>query len=390
MLASIRDIEGARVAGWGVAHTGTFGGWVWLTGNEAPSVEAARVADAHSDVEIRLGAVHSYSELLAAQDGLFDDIGPTGHVGSEGLADVEQIVTYTGINMSANAIRIGIDPGLVTAKAPGGLDDTGPVAVTDEAFQTKASEVTKLLQGAIDINYVIEDGRNYGSDATFGGGQPIGDCTAGFAARENGGGAYGIITAGHCGVDGPDETATMQMHGVTLPFVTGWASDRADAQFHRIPTGSSHNLRDDFVCLAGQSTTWCDVTTDIARSQMIPRDRTINDYVCHTGRSSGISCGSIRDINHQPRHSRACWSSSNVVVECRPEFVLVRGASLKGCHGDSGGPWYRGTVAYGIHKSSTGGDNCKATNVQAIFSAIREVESFLRVQILTGSSQVIN
>ena len=79
ILASIRDLEAARLAGWGIDHGPSFGGWVWLTGDDPPSTAAAVVAAAHADVRIRTGANHSHAELLAAQQGLFRN-GATGRV----------------------------------------------------------------------------------------------------------------------------------------------------------------------------------------------------------------------------------------------------------------------------------------------------------------------
>ncbi len=395
ILASIRDIEGTRVAGWGIDHTGTFKGWVQLTGTEPANPEAVRVADAHSDVEIRLGAAHSYSELRTAQDNLFDDIGPTGNVGSDALVDIERMVTYTGINMEVNAIRIGIDPGLLTTKIPGDLDDPGPVTVTDEAFQTKATQVTQQLQDIINVAYVIEDGRGFTNHASFSGGEQIGGCTAGFAARQFGTGVYGIITAGHCGDEGSGETQTFSMNGITLPYVNGWASVTADAQFHRIPTGVSHTLRDDYLCNPisyPPVTRSCDVTGTIARSNMIPSGRMIGDYVCHTGRSSGFSCGTIRDINARPtnENGNACVTTSGVGTRCNPVFVRVEGTLLRSCGGDSGGPWYSRGVSYGIHKGSYGGTSCTSAIEFAVFSAIHEVGRFLGVQVMTSGPVSIN
>ena len=60
ILASIRDLESARLAGWGIDHTASFGGWVWLTGDAAPGAAAAAVANAHADVRIRTGADYSF------------------------------------------------------------------------------------------------------------------------------------------------------------------------------------------------------------------------------------------------------------------------------------------------------------------------------------------
>ncbi|WP_420440871.1 trypsin-like serine protease [Candidatus Poriferisodalis sp.] len=62
--------------------------------------------------------------------------------------------------------------------------------------------------------------------------------------------------------------------------------------------------------------------------------------------------------------------------------MRVHGASLKACSGDSGGPWYRGSIAYGIHRGSNSGNDCNKTGVYASFSSVGEVEQFLGVDIL--------
>ena len=388
ILASIRELESARLAGWGIDHTGTFTAWVWLTGNEAPSAAAATIANTHTDVQIRAGATHSRAELLAAQTGLFQDVGPTGHVtgGPETLAEIERIVTYTSISMRANAIQIGIDPAL-SSTVPGGLTDPGPTAVTDEALQAKITEVTQQLQDHIDVRYVVEDGRGTVDIEEFSGGEPVrlhtGDhCTSGFAARKNGRGAYGIITAGHCGSVGPSESWTFSMHGVVLPHDYGWRGARADAQFHTIPTGSGHVLNDDYLCHDSWPINYCDVTGDISRSRMM------DDYVCYTGQNSGISCGRVTEIDYQPSN---CLDASNNPVTCDNVFVTVTGDNMHGCPGDSGGPVYRLGVAYGIIKSvsTTDPDSCSVDIIELHFSAIHEVETFLGVQILTGGSVTI-
>lgn len=371
-LASIRSLETTRLAGWGIDHTGTFTGWVWLTGDQPPSAAAARIADAHTDVEIRIGATHTYAELLVAKSAVLDASTAnqvTG--GTDPLADVKRIVTYTGIDMRNNAIRIGIDPSIID-----------PLAVSDQALHDKSADVAERLDPTISVNFVVEDGRGIASEASFGGGQQIGGCTSGFAARKNGGGAYGIITAGHCGDAGPNDTTPQPMHSVSLPLDYGWASVNADAQFHTIPTGASHELRDDYRCL-NYNDGWCDVTDDIARDDMS------DDYVCHTGRRSGITCGTVVETDYQPTYSGACKSSGDDVTSCNHVFVKVEGPSLRSCRGDSGGSWYRYGIAYGIHMGSNSGNTCDASNIFAFFSAIIEVENFLNVEVLTTGTVTI-
>ena len=363
ILASIRGLEAVRLAGWGIDHGSSFGGWVWLTGDDPPSAAAAGAAAAHADVVIRTGADHSRAELLAAQQGLFRN-GATGRVNDGPASGVTRMVTFTGIDMAANAVRIGIDPALASV-VPGGLTDTGPATVTDEAFRAKAAEVTALLADDINVNYVVEDGRGLSTEATFAGGQRVGDCTSGFAARQRGTSVYGIITAGHC-------DNSLRMHGVRLRHVIRREGPYVDARFLSIPSGSSHRLLDEFVC---GSTHPCGVTSDT------PRYRMMGDYVCHYGRNSGNSCGTVNDIDHSLSQSSNPNSSCGR-ISCNNTFVQVRGDSLVSCSGDSGGPWYYRDVAYGIHGGGPSRDDCNSGG-SAWFSAIQDVETELGVDMIT-------
>ncbi len=400
ILAEIRAHEPVRLAGWGIDHTRTFTGWVWLTGDTAPSSAAANIAAAHSDIEIRTGAVHSRAALLEAQQSLFEDlrgIGPVGRVtnGPGTISEIERITTYTDINIRGNALEIGIDPALARTTPASPLDpaDTaviGPVGVTDEALQTKIAQVTDQLKDHIKVKYIIKDGRGMSTDASFSGGQRMGGCTAGFAAtrgsRRRGTKKHGIITAGHCGDDGPNDTSSLTMHGVSLPHVYGWASPTVDAQFHEIPSGSNHILKDDYLCHYPRPINYCDVTGTEVTSRMI------DDFACHAGMSSGISCSTIISTNFKPTgDDTACISSSNQPVDCENVFVKVDGGNLlRACKGDSGGPWYRNGLAYGIHKGhNERKDNCYTTPKFAYFSPIGIVTDFLGVRIITTGDVTI-
>ena len=359
ILASIRDLEATRLAGWGIDHGSNFGGWVQLTGDDPPSAAAAGVADAHADVGIRTGADYSLAELLTAQQGLFRN-GAVGRVNDGPASGVAAMVTFTGIDMAVNAVRIGIDPALA-AVVPGGLTDTGPATVTDEAFRAKAAEVTEQLRGHINVNYVVEDGRGLSAGALFMGGAAMNACTSGFTAKQRGANVYGIITAGHC------ETP-IDMNGVRLRDVVRRWGPYVDARFLSVPTGSSHRLLDDYGC----GRYLCDVTGDVSKGRMM------GNYICHAGRRSGVSCGTVDDIRFFPSHPGSCENS------CSNTFVRVQGRHLRGCRGDSGGPWYHDGTAYGIHGGNSDADDCRSEGKIAYFSAIRDVENQLGVDILTG------
>ncbi len=392
ILAEIRAHEAVRLAGWGIDHTGTFTGWVWLTGDAAPSSAASDIAAVHSDVEIRTGAVHSLAALLEAQEGLFEDLhglGPVGRVndGPGSIAEIERITTFTSIDMRDNALEIGIDPALAS-KAPTsaldhpGLTEIGPVGVTEEALQTKIIQVTDQLKDHINVKYIITDGRDFSAEASFSGGNQIGGCTIGFAARKSSTGAYGIITAGHCGDDGSNDTMSLTVNGVSLPHDFGWLSANADAQFNTIPTGYGHVLADNYRC-HNPRPIYCDVTGTETRNRMM------EVYVCHAGMSSGVSCGTVTSISAKLK-SAECRSARGFVVNCNNVFVQVgNSSSLRSCKGDSGGPWYRNGVAYGIHHGSNSDNDCSASGIVATFSAMDEVINFLDVEIVTTGDVMI-
>ncbi len=388
-LATIRELETVRVAGWGIDHVGTFVGWVWLTGDTPPQPASVVVADAHDDVEIRTGAAHSLAELLEAQDrfGSGSGIGPVGRVDDQaGAADYSDAVAFTAPDMDTNALHIGIDPALLRSVEPsefqspdGGIGPVGnanapatPTTATDAEVAALAAQMTAAYQGRINVAYSIVDGRGYADTARFEGGRSMSTCTSGFAARERSTRTYGIITAGHC-------RSSQVMNGVTLPWLKGYASVQADAQLHEVPTGAGHVLTSDFVC-SQHSPHTCTVSGDISRYRMR------GQIACHTGMASGTSCGTVDNVYFKPTYNGACLDSDwGLSVDCHNLFVRVQGSTLRQCVGDSGGPWFRRNTAYGIHKGGTDRFDCVKKNKVAWFSGIREVETFLNVDILIGN-----
>ncbi len=387
IMVSIIGLERSRVAGTGIDHGVDMRGWVWLVGDDPASASAARIADAYGDIEIRFGAAHTYAELRKAQDSLdFDSV-----AGPETKARLSDVVVYTAVDVDANSVEIGIDPARAHTRARRSIS---PVPVSDEELATEADWVVSMFKGYVDVPIVIGDGRGYGPTASFLGGEEMGLCTSGFAAKQNGG-PYGIITAGHC-------EEKIVMNGIELPNVVGWESRTADAQFHVIPLPANpgddyHNLSNTFRTRRHQCHnvyTICEVRSDISRFSMQDYDQNIQvtrgDYVCHTGHRSGVSCGTITNIHLVPRFPEeddpACREEDNGAgVVCAAVFVRVTGPSLRECRGDSGGPWYSGLgVAYGIHMGGNGRRDCTNPGKRAIFSAVREVESFLGVQVLTA------
>lgn len=395
LLASIRELESSRVAGWGIDHTGTFTGWVRLTGDASAGEASTAIADAHDDIEIRTGATHTLTELLEAQDsfGNGSSIGPVGRVDDQtSITDYSAAVTFTAPDMDTNTLHIGIDPALLRSAEPlelqgpgGGIGPVGntgaptvPDPATDAELAALAAQMTAAYQSHIGVAYAVVDGRDYGETAMFDGGRAMSTCTSGFAARQRITGDYGIITAGHC-------LDAQRMHGVSLPWVTGYASTTADAQFHRIPSGSGYHLRSHFVYNQSTPPKSRAVRAKESWSAML------GDFVCHTGMVTGSTCGTVTNIYHRPTYAGACDADElGTPADCAARFVRVYGSGLKGCVGDSGGPWYRHATAYGIQMAATDKYDCTSAGKRLTFSAISHVETFLRVDILIAQNVTID
>jgi hypothetical protein len=71
----------------------------------------------------------------------------------------------------------------------------------------------------------------------------------------------------------------------------------------------------------------------------------VGTIVCHYGKTTGYSCGTIQKKNE-------CINVQGV-VGCR--WMRVTGANHD--NGDSGGPWYSGSSAYGSHSFGVSGQN---------------------------------
>ncbi len=380
LISEVRLLEAARVAGWGIDHQGRFVAWVLLTGETPPSDAAAKVAADNADFEIRTGASYSLKELLAGQQALIRS-GATGQVDempkpSSPLDQLDEMISFTGISMANNAVRVGVRPPKVASDPLGRADDS---VNPKEGVEIAMKRADQLLKQILNVSYQIEVAAKSSLAATFAGGQNTDSgCTTGFAAQDNATQAYRIITAGHCGGSSPNNIGSLRVNDIWLPHIRGYAHQNVDAQFHGLPSGSSHSVIDDYLCNKSYLETFCDVSSTVGRNDMQ------NRYVCHTGMNSGISCGTVNDIQHQPRYEDPeCYLPNNTRVRCAAAFVEVTGDFIRGCRGDSGGPWYWRGAAYGIHVSSPDENPCTALGGSHSFSPIDAVEDFLNVRVLT-------
>jgi hypothetical protein len=155
-------------------------------------------------------------------------------------------------------------------------------------------------------------------------------CTTGFVVTDMQ--RTGILTAAHC----PDILTFIDPLGGTSPlsFVGEWGARYQDVQIHVSP----ERLQPLFYADTAKSqlrrlTSWRNRTSTRA-----------GDAVCHRGETTGYSCSQVELVDFAPPGD-LCGGP------CEPYWVTVAGPNCRG--GDSGGPVFNGSVAFGIVKGGS-------------------------------------
>ncbi|HEX8210308.1 MAG TPA: hypothetical protein VF584_08970 [Longimicrobium sp.] len=175
------------------------------------------------------------------------------------------------------------------------------------------------------------------------GGASLSTCTAGFVVA-NSGGTRGVTTSAHCG-----STQTYFEFGGTS-YAATFVAERFDAdedvQWHT----TTHDEYPEF---------YADLTTSarVLTGRRLRSSTAAGNTTCHRGMTTGYSCGSVQSTTYQPTYAGACNGFT-----CTATYITVTGAGLACAGGDSGGPWFNGQTAFGIHKagasSGTGAGQC--------------------------------
>ena len=155
-------------------------------------------------------------------------------------------------------------------------------------------------------------------------------CTSGFVVTD--GARTGLITAAHC----PDELDTVAADGRRTPlrFVGQWGARYQDVQVNASATPLPPLFHAGSVAGTLRTVaTW--------RNRGSTR---AGDFVCHQGERTGYTCAEVVWPDYAPPGD-LCGGP------CTPDWVVVDGP---GCnHGDSGGPVFSGSIAFGILKGGS-------------------------------------
>ncbi|MEM6794583.1 MAG: S1 family peptidase [Acidobacteriota bacterium] len=172
------------------------------------------------------------------------------------------------------------------------------------------------------------------------GGRPITRCTAGFAVKTSNR-RLGIATAGHCPNSSEYEDSESDLRLEAEHY-----SGSRDLQWHSATCDDT--VRNEIFDGSG----FRPITGVVGRGS-----QSIGTFVCKYGMTTDFTCGIIISRKHRPSY----------VPNARNTFIRVAGNNISE-GGDSGGPWFVGNNAYGIH-SGGNSEGSKATYTAADYLA---------------------
>jgi hypothetical protein len=156
------------------------------------------------------------------------------------------------------------------------------------------------------------------------GGLPLSSCTSGFTVQ-NSSGTKGVSTAAHCG-------NSQAYAGNWLTFQSEYYTGSYDIQWHTL---SGATLQP--IIKVGSGTR--DIYGTVPRASQVT-----GAWVCKQGKTTGYTCGTTSSTSY-------CYNGA-----CT--WIYVSGGSVNLSEpGDSGGPWFSGTSAYGSHTAGSGNNS---------------------------------
>lgn len=211
-----------------------------------------------------------------------------------------------------------------------------PTAEAATAARGKFADVQKLLGQPARIE--ITDA--YPTAADVRGGSRVESstgswCTTGFSVK-NTAGTTGVITAGHCANALTYYNPNWTSIALTLVSGTEYFDNDQDVQVHT----SGYTERPEFYYDDNKT------ATRILTGRRYRSSTAYNDNVCHRGETTGYSCGYVQQTNYAPYNPNGSLCGGQA---CSPVYVRLTGSTLECAGGDSGGPWFASTVAFGIH-----------------------------------------
>jgi hypothetical protein len=298
-----------RLTGISIEHQPVYRIVVLLSGTEPVADEIVAAGGMAVPIVYRTGAAASRTRLLAA-------------IQSRREAILSALPAPAGLGLDPRTGEL-----VVRIKSSRVSRDDAAMLTTDLAELTGVPVRIDRLDRS-DTDMAASGGARVEGVSAVTGGRAA--CTTGFAVTDSS--RTGILTAAHC----PYSLTYIDTAGARIPleFAGAWGARYQDVQVQVSP--------DPLLPLF-----YADSAKTIARAVTSWRNRTstrAGDVVCHRGERTGYSCAEVEMTDYAPPGD-LCGGP------CDPVWVTVAGPSCKA--GDSGGPVFSGTVAFGILKGGS-------------------------------------
>jgi hypothetical protein len=330
-----------------------------------PQVVRSQLADSGiSGVELRGGQRYSWTELVARANALHDAVAALGFDEIVSTVDVatQRIVVELALRPDRPALRgtalrealvipsTAADPdGRPVAVDTAGLATTGDIEIIERPAGTSLSRLHHGYGGA-----------SVRASGSF-------QCTSGFVVRRSSDWLEGVLTAAHC--EGINQIDQNNSNGglardltFSAPFQREHVGFYGDVEWH----STSH---DDFPEFWSSGCCRRTVLNTISNLNI-----DVGDLVCKYGRKTGSDCGTVSKTHHSATFT---WGACGCKVTA---YNMVTVSDAVADVGDSGGPWFLGNTAWGVHHGATG----FGSSADMVFSKIRNAENALGVFVQTG------
>ncbi|MFG1943966.1 S1 family peptidase [Nonomuraea sp. NPDC048826] len=206
----------------------------------------------------------------------------------------------------------------------------------------------------IDVKVVDELGIEPQDKYIRGGGLLDNGCTVGFVVNYHATANRAISTAGHCTVRPTYTYYNHSRDGGTTVVRTVIKHEGGQGDIALYTRGSLTATRTFYY--AENRKRYVDDSSGFAPG--------VGSQICHFGRATGKHCGQVSDRD---------YSYYNAERKTRYEhLVMARGGQNFSAKGDSGGPWYYGNTAYGIHH----GGSLSPPRTWGLFTPVHHLRMF--------------
>ena len=323
-----------------ISETGTPGAVIHLT-EDAPNSVSASVASATADLPVTVAVIKDavYTESEEAE------VVSVAHAAVVAAVQTDDVTTYYDEN--SDTIRASVGPGAAMSES------SAEAAVSDHLD----SNLPPIVVPGVEVTY---ESSEVAEDETLRGGSKILNsagswCTSGWPVKVNSEDKYGLITAEHCGDDMRKYVDRWVMKDTSkkLPVKKG------DIEFHQ---NDGEGVGKSFYYLVGEKRAITGVGKPVKGQWLGLFGRKTNGYI------------------EAPQNSiiRTCTTVGKLSTSRGKYDGLVSVSRKVSKSGDSGGPWYSGGVAYGVHSGWHWRKSNKRSQFTPVYGRVAEMGLLIR------------